>query len=138
MSFIEQKYQMGTDDGYEIVWDISSLLEDIINSNYPICNRCIFEFDEINNSCGNIEYAMNTNLENPCIVAELTENTKILIDGNHRLFKAKQLGVENILCYILPLEYHKKFILNYNPSIYEKVVLFYEKTRTDIKRANPK
>jgi hypothetical protein len=132
MSSFEQKYQMGTDDGCEIIWDINALLKDLQNKSYPVCNRRILDFDEINNSCGDIEYAMSTDLENPCIVVELTETIKKLIDGNHRLYKAKALGIESISCYFLPLEYHKKFILDYSDDIYKRVASFHENVMNDI------
>lgn len=65
---------------------------------------------------------MKTDTENPCIIVELAENIKKLIDGNHRLYKAKQLNLESIPCYVLPKEYHQKFIVEYDDYIYDKVV----------------
>ena len=121
-----QKYQMGTDDGHEVVWDINAIIKDLQNSNLPVCNRQVNDFTDGDNPCMNTEYAMSTNIETPCIIVELTDKTKKLIDGNHRLYKAKQLGIENLPCYILPLDYHKNFIVDYDASTYEKVALFYE------------
>ena len=140
MGFLEvpastQKCCMITEDDYKIIWDIDKLLNHLPNTNHSVYNRCVFDFsDEINLSRLDVEYAMNTNLDNPCIVAELSRKTKKIIDGHHRLYKARQLGVENIPCYILPLDYHKKFILNFDLCIYEKVVSIYENNDYDIKR----
>jgi hypothetical protein len=133
MSSFKQKYRMSNNNGQdEIIWDISAMLKDLQNAKHPVCNRRLCDFYEANNPCGNIEYAMKTDLKEPCIVVELTDKTYKLIDGNHRLYKAKQLGVKNIPCYILPLEYHKIFIIDFDYDVYKRVASFYEKVMNDI------
>ena len=68
---------------------------------------------------------MSDNIEQPCIIVKLNEKLEMFIDGNHRLYKARNLNIENIPCYVLPTEYHKKFIIDYNSEIYEKIVAEY-------------
>ena len=75
--------------------------------------------------CTNPEYAMETDIGKPCIIIKLNEDTEIFVDGNHRLYKARKLNVEDIPCYVLPAEYHKNFIVDYDPIIYEKITAEY-------------
>lgn len=57
----------------------------------------------------NRRYAMTTNLEEPVIVAmlrseETGEESPLLIDGTHRLFRAYQDGVAALPAYVLSVE----------------------------------
>ena len=123
LSEFEQKYCIGTNDAkYQIFWDISALIKDLQKMQFPIVNYDVLCLSNSNNFFGNPEYAMKTNIENPCIIVKLNEDTEKLIDGNHRLYKVKQLNQENIPCYVLPLEYHKKFIIDYDDNVYDKVI----------------
>jgi len=123
MSSFEQKYCLGTNDGqYQMFWDLSALIKDLSGANVPIKNYDVGALSKANDFYGNSEYAMKTDVEKPCIIAVLNEKTEKLIDGNHRLYKAKQLKLERIPCYVLPEEYHKKFIIDYDDSIYKKVI----------------
>ena len=123
MSSFEQKYCIGTRDRqHQVVWDITALLKDLQDTHFPIQNYKVSDLVNKNNFFGNPEYAMNTDIEKPCIIVTLCNNAEKLIDGNHRLYKAKQLNLDFIPCYILPFEYHKNFIINYNFEIYDKVV----------------
>ena len=88
----------------------------MISKMYFICLK------KLGGYCSNPEYAMETDIDKPCIIVKLSENYKLFIDGNHRLYKARKLNIENIPCYVLPTEYHKKFIIDYDPNIYEKIV----------------
>ena len=123
MSSFEQKFCIGTNDGkYQIFWDITALINDLQNKNFPVYQKNIFDLIERNNFYGNPDYAMQTNVTMPCIIVELDGKTEKLIDGNHRLYKASQLNFKSIPCYILPEEYHKKFIMDYDDLTYTKVV----------------
>ena len=123
MASFEQKYCIGSNDGkYQIIWDISALIKDLENTDFIILNYRVPDLVRINNFFGNAEYAMNSNLKSPCIIVELSKNIEKLIDGNHRLYKANQLNIEYIKCYLLPEEYHKRFIIDYDSDIYKKVI----------------
>ena len=117
----------GHNDGkYQIFWDISALIKDLENVQLPIVNYDVSYLVKLNNFFGNPEYAMKTDIEIPCIIVKLNENIEKLIDGNHRLYKAKQLNLKNISCYVLPVDYHKKFIVDYDSTVYEKVISDFE------------
>ena len=123
MALFEQKYCIGSNDGeYQIIWDISALIKDLPNDKFTVKHYKVADLIEINNFFGNAEYAMKTDMEIPCIMVKLNENIEKLIDGNHRLYKAKQLNLDSIQCYVLPEEYHKRFIIDYDFNVYEKVI----------------
>jgi hypothetical protein len=123
MSYIEQKYCIGTSDGkYQIFWDITALLERLSITEVPIEYCKVSELSSMNHFKGNPQYAMSTDIEKPCIIVKLKENFEKLIDGNHRLYKADQLHLEYIPCYVLSAEYHKEFIINYDDYIYDRVI----------------
>ncbi|MBR3973931.1 MAG: ParB N-terminal domain-containing protein [Oscillospiraceae bacterium] len=115
---MEQKYQIGNEYG-SVIWDIERLLTDIEKFR-------IRAFDvkhlAINNPFnGNEEYAMTTDITQPLIIVNLTENIDKLIDGNHRLQKAIKLGVEKIDAYFLTFEEHRDYIVDFNEEIYHQV-----------------
>lgn len=116
---LEQKYQIGTESG-KILWDISKLLKDI--SNFEIKSFDVKQLAESNNFFGNMEYAMKTDITIPLIVIELVKGKTKLIDGNHRLFKANKFNVNKISCYFLKKHEHKKYIIDFNDELYNKIV----------------
>ena len=63
---------------------------------------------------------MNTDTTIPLVIASVEDNKEKLLDGNHRLYKAKMLKIEKLHCYVLPLEFHKRFIENYDEELYNK------------------
>lgn len=117
---MDQKYQIGTDSG-TILWDITAILKE---------STCFslktFNVDDLcarnNLACVNAEYALTTDIENPLIIVNLCNNKDKLIDGSHRLFKANKLGIKDVTCYYLAVEEHKKYIVDYDADLYEKVV----------------
>ena len=50
-------------------------------------------------------------LNAPVILAEIAPGRFNLIDGNHRMEKARRLGVKKILAYKLNVEQHMKFLI---------------------------
>jgi hypothetical protein len=114
------------DREYQIVWDIDEIIKNIETSSFPIEQKNVISLSKQDGSiCTNPDHAMETDIGKPCIVVKLKGNSEIFIDGNHRLYKARQLNIENIPCYILPEEFHKNFIIDYNQEIYEKVITDY-------------
>jgi len=125
---MERCCMFSKDKKHQIIWDIGELKKDIKNMNFEIEYKNVLYLSEQDGGiCTNPEYAMKTDIEKPCIIVKLNENVEIFIDGNHRLYKARILNIENIPCYILPTEYHKKFIIDYNSDIYEKITAEYMK-----------
>ena len=113
------------DEGKEFFFelDIAAILQDIEKMDFTIEYRNVINLSKQTGSgCGDPEYAMETDIEQPIIIAKISESCEMLVDGNHRLYKAQKLNIENIPCYVILAEYYKKFIINYDDDIYEKVV----------------
>jgi len=124
----EQKYSIGTRDGqHQIIWDITALLQELKNANIPVHSRNVSDLAAKNNFFGNPGHAMDSDIEIPCIIALLCDGIEKLIDGNHRLYKAKKMNLETIPCYVLQKEYHTKFIVNYDSESYDKVIMDFVK-----------
>lgn len=116
---MEQKYQIGTISGKKI-WDVEKIQKDI--SQYVIKEYNTFQLLEENPFYGNEQYAMSTDISIPLIVVELKKGKEKLIDGNHRLFKANKSGHKTIAAHYLSEEEHKKYIVEYDEKLYEKIV----------------
>ena len=116
---MEQKYQLGNDYG-SIMWDIKKLLNDV--EKFEIRTFEVKHLAVKNPFHGNEEYAMTTDITQPLIIVNLTENIDKLIDGNHRLQKALKLGVGMIDAYYLSFKEHRDYIVDFNERIYRQVV----------------
>ena len=53
---------------------------------------------------------MNANISNPIILAEISPGRFNVIDGNHRLERARRMGREKISAYRIPVEHHLGFM----------------------------
>ena len=116
---MEQKYQIGNEYGF-VMWDIEKLLKDI--EKFKIRAFDVKNLAVNNPFHGNEEYVMSTDITQPLIIVNLTENIDKLIDGNHRLQKALKLGVGIIDAYYLSFEEHRDYIVDFNEEIYHQVV----------------
>lgn len=58
----------------------------------------------------NEEHLPTVDVTKPVIVAEISPGRYNVIDGNHRLEKARRLGMEKILAYTLYPEQHMQFL----------------------------
>ena len=121
---MEQKYQIGNEYG-SIMWDIEKLLRDI--KKFRIKTFDVEKLALNNPFHGNREYAMTTDITQPLIIVNLTDNIDKLIDGNHRLQKALKLGIATIDAYYLSFEEHCNYIVDFNESIYRHVVSHWKK-----------
>ena len=65
---------------------------------------------------------MTADLSQPLVLVQLCAGKDKLIDGNHRLFKAKRLGVKTLSAYYLTPEQHQKYIIGFEPALYDKIV----------------
>ena len=65
---------------------------------------------------------MTTDLAQPLILVQLCPGKDKLIDGNHRLYKAKLLGVKTLSAYYLTPEQHQKYIIGFETELYDKIV----------------
>lgn len=116
---MEQKYGMGNEYGM-LLWDVEKILHDI--SAFPQQKRSVYNLVQENPFHGDAKYAMSTDLSKPLILIQLCEGKEKLIDGNHRLYKAKEEGVEFITCYYLTVLQQQKYIVDFNESIYMQII----------------
>jgi hypothetical protein len=63
------------------------------------------EFSSINE-----KYMNSVQISKPVLLAEIAPGRYNLIDGNHRMEKARRMGIENIMAYRLNVKHHIKFI----------------------------
>lgn len=61
--------------------------------------------------------------DEPIILAEIAPGRYNLIDGNHRMEKAKRLGLKNIMAYKLSPAQHIRFLTSRNS--YEKYIIYW-------------
>lgn len=120
---MRQKYHFATENGI-LIWDITSILEDIENhpDSYTVRYLPASLLARHNESKVSHTRAMSTDISKPLVVAELSEDHILLIDGNHRLYKARTLGMENVPCYYLTREQQQHFIVHFRPAEYDKIV----------------
>ena len=116
---MEQKYQMGTESG-SLLWNIGRMLEDA--PTFRVVSRGTEELAEGNPFHGDPEYAMETDLSKPLILAELWPGKYKLLDGNHRLYKARALHVDRLPVYFLTREEHIRYIENYQEGTYCRIM----------------
>lgn len=116
---MEQKYQMGTESG-SLLWNIGKMSEDA--ATFRVVSRSTAELAEGNPFHGDPQYAMETDLSKPLILAELQEGKYKLLDGNHRLYKALALHVDRLPVYVLTREEHIRYIENYEEETYRKIM----------------
>ncbi|MCI8360244.1 MAG: hypothetical protein HFE86_02785 [Clostridiales bacterium] len=116
---MEQKYGMGNEYG-TLLWDVGKILDDI--SAFPKQKRSVYALVQENPFHGDAEYAMTTDISKPLVWIQLCEGKEKLIDGNHRLYKAKKEGIACITCYYLTVPQQQKYILDFNESIYMQIV----------------
>lgn len=120
---MQQKYHFATDNGI-LIWDVTSILEDIEQhpDSYIIQTLSTALLADHNDARVSHTRAMASDLTKPLVVAELSKDHLLLIDGNHRLHKARALGLENIPCYYLSQKQQQHFIVHFRPSEYEHII----------------
>ena len=116
---MEQKYQIGNAHG-SILWDISLMLKDKMN--FTLCSFAVEKLISENPFHGDEAYAMGTDIREPLIVARLDDGLDKLIDGNHRLYKMRQMGRPRVQAYYLTFEEHRRYIVDFDEKVYWEVV----------------
>ena len=111
---MRQKYHFATDNGI-LIWDVTSILEDIEQhpDSYTIQTLSTALLADHNDARVSHTRAM---------ASDLSKDHLLLIDGNHRLYKARTLGLENIPCYYLSQRQQQHFIVHFRPSEYEHII----------------
>ena len=54
----------------------------------------------------------SVDISRPVILAEIAPGHYNLIDGNHRVEKARRMGIKNVPAYKLSVDQHLKFLIN--------------------------
>ena len=116
---MEQKYRMGNEHGY-IMWDISLMLQN--KDSFPLCSFSVDKLISENPFYGDKIYAMSTDIQEPLIVVQLDIGLDKLIDGNHRLYKMRKMGLTNLQVYYLSFEQHSRYIIDFDEKTYWDVV----------------
>jgi hypothetical protein len=93
------------------VFNITKLLEYIHNSRYSVPLEEVAvkdfcrDFSSINES-----YVDSVEISEPVVLAEISPGRYNLIDGHHRMDKARRLGIYGIPAYKLAVELHVRFL----------------------------
>lgn len=116
---MEQKYRIKNKYG-TLLWDVEKMLHDIFT--FPQQKRSVCDLVQENPFHGDPEYAMSTDLSKPLILIQLCDGKERLIDGNHRLYKAKKEGIKYITCYYLTVSQQQKYIVDFDESVYMQIV----------------
>ena len=78
-------------------------------SKIPVSEAQVKDFPRFGNDLDE-SYTDSTDLSQPVIVAEISPGRLNLIDGNHRMQKARKSGVASLPCYQVPPHLHSHFL----------------------------
>ena len=118
----EQKYQYGTIAG-TLAGNIADLLKYIDMSEVDVCQCDVGSLRKISKKQINEEHAATADLTQPIIISILSSEKELIIDGNHRIYRAQNDGKNTLNAIFLAEEEHKKFIENFESELYKRVVL---------------
>lgn len=95
-------------NGVKVVWDIDSIIYEMKGTNTQI-----LPVDKLYDEKNQIDerYALQTDLTIPVIVAEICKEKYEILDGKHRVYKAKMTGKEEIEAYCIKRDDFHKYIL---------------------------
>ncbi len=91
------------------VFNITKMAEYIMRSRIPCENVQVRDFSR-GTSKFKEEHLPAVDITRPIIVAEISPGRYNVIDGNHRIEKARRLGMETIRAYRLGPEHHMQFL----------------------------
>ena len=91
------------------VFNITKMTEYIRNSNIT-CEAVLVKDFSNGFSKFNEDHLPSVDVTKPVIVAEISPGRHNVIDGNHRLEKARRLGMEKVPAYRLSPEHHLQFL----------------------------
>jgi hypothetical protein len=63
-------------------------------------------------SCINEPYMDSVEISKPVILAEVSPGRYTLIDGHHRMEKARRMGINTVWAYKLSVEQHMRFLIS--------------------------
>lgn len=103
------------DDGDEMYpngifnFNITKMAEFIQNQNIPCEEILVMDYSR-GSSKFKGDHVETVDVARPVIVAEISPGRYNVIDGNHRMEKARRLGIEKIPAYKLSPEQHLQFL----------------------------
>jgi len=91
------------------VFNITKMTEHITSHGIP-CEEVLVKDFSRGSSKFKEEHLTAVDVTRPLIVAEISPGRYNVIDGNHRMEKARRLGLENVMAYKLGPEQHLQFL----------------------------
>jgi hypothetical protein len=91
------------------VFNITKIAEYIQNSNIT-CEEVLVKDFSRGSSKFKEDHLATVDTTKPVIVAEISPDRYNVIDGNHRMEKARRLGIEKVMAYKLSPEHHLQFL----------------------------
>lgn len=91
------------------VFNITKMAEYIQNNNF-ICEEVLVRDFSRGSSKFKEEHLNTVDVTKPIIVAEISPGRYNVIDGNHRMEKARRQGIEKVLAYKISPEHHIQFL----------------------------
>ena len=116
-----QKYNCGNGKG-KLNWNITKLLSNIDFLNKKIFKCHIDILPSIKDLQINRNHVDEVDIKNPIIIVKLDIYKQWVIDGNHRIYKAKKTGVNSLNAYLIEKSEHIKFIEGYDEQLYREVI----------------
>lgn len=91
------------------VFNITKLVE-YIQRNGIVCEELLVEDFSGGSSKFNEEHLPSVDVTKPVIIAEISPGRYNVIDGNHRMEKARRLGLKKMPAYMVTPEQHVQFL----------------------------
>lgn len=91
------------------VFNITKMAEFIQNQNIA-CEEVFVRDFSVGSSKFNEDHLPSVDVTRPVIVAEISPGRFNVIDGNHRMEKARRMGIEKVAAYKLSPEQHLQFL----------------------------
>lgn len=91
------------------VFNITKMAEYIQNNNM-VCEEVLVKDFSRGSSKTKEDHVETVDVANPVIVAEISPGRYNVIDGNHRMEKARKMGMETIPAYKISPEQHMQFL----------------------------
>lgn len=98
------------------LFNITRMLEYLQSdeSDIPISDAQVADFPLYSPTSLNQEHINTVDIEKPIIIAEIAPQRYNVIDGNHRMEKARREGTRHLHCYRVQPEVHTRFITDLN------------------------
>ncbi len=91
------------------VFNITKMMQFIQDNDIP-CEEVLVKDFSRGSSKFTDDYVETVDVTKPVIIAEISPGRFNVIDGNHRMEKARRLGIEKVMAYKLSPEQHLQFL----------------------------